>query len=188
MMELYRREVALLEAHCRTRGFVDGLSGEAGLLEVRAVPDYLAAVRASDSYNARPGSPPRGGTFFVYGRGREGGLSLEYRMTTAHETWPGHPLLDLSRWSLSRPLRRPIEGPLFYEGWACLAEEIMAGNPPPGKLRTLATGIMARDLVIEKLLGIVDVEEEPRSTCEGCGCDTSRYIQNHSADCEYFPL
>ncbi len=69
-----------------------------------------------------------------------------------------------------------------------LAEEIMAGNPPPGVKRTLATGIMARDLVIEKLLGIVDVEEEPRSTCEGCGCDTSRYIQNHSADCEYFPL
>ncbi len=127
VMELYRREVARLEAHCRSCGFVAGVSGEAGLLDVRAVPDYLAAVRASDSYNARPGTPPRGGTFFVYGRGgKEGELSAEYRMTTAHETWPGHHLLDLSRWSLSRAVRRSIEGPLFYEGWACLAEEIMA--------------------------------------------------------------
>jgi hypothetical protein len=125
VMELYRREVARLEAHCRSCGFVDGVSEAAGPLDVRAVPDYLAAVRASDSYNARPGSPPRGGTFYVYGRGA-GGLSAEYRMTTAHETWPGHHLLDLSRWSLSRVVRRPIEGPLFYEGWACLAEEIMA--------------------------------------------------------------
>jgi hypothetical protein len=127
VLELYRREVARLEAHCRSRGLVAGAVGETGLLDVRAVPGYLAAVRASDSYNARPGWPPKGGTFFVYGRGEEpGGRSLEYRMTTAHETWPGHHLLDLSRWSLSRALRRPIEGPLFYEGWACLAEEIMA--------------------------------------------------------------
>lgn len=127
VMELYCREVARLEAHCRSRGFLAEPCGEGGLLEVRAVPDYLAAVRASDSYNARPGTPPKGGTFYVYRRrGETGERSLEYRMTTAHETWPGHHLLDLSRWSLSRAVRRPIEGPLYYEGWACLAEEIMA--------------------------------------------------------------
>jgi uncharacterized protein (DUF885 family) len=47
-------------------------------------------------------------------------------MTAAHEAWPGHHLLDSCRWNLERPLRRPIESPLFYEGWACLAEEVMA--------------------------------------------------------------
>jgi uncharacterized protein (DUF885 family) len=46
-------------------------------------------------------------------------------MTAAHEAWPGHHLLDSCRWGLPRPLRRPLEAPLFYEGWACLAEELM---------------------------------------------------------------
>ena len=47
-------------------------------------------------------------------------------MTAAHEAWPGHHLLDVCRWSLPRAVRRPIERPLCYEGWACLAEELMA--------------------------------------------------------------
>ena len=46
-------------------------------------------------------------------------------MTCAHETYPGHHLLDVSRWSLNRPLRRALEQPIFYEGWACFAEELM---------------------------------------------------------------
>ncbi len=54
------------------------------------------------------------------------GRTLEYRMTAAHEAWPGHHLLDSCRCNLDRPLRRPLEFPLFYEGWACLAEELMA--------------------------------------------------------------
>jgi uncharacterized protein (DUF885 family) len=88
------------------------------------------AIRASDAYSASPGYPPQGGIFFVMGRGRNGdgrpGRTLEYRMTAAHEAWPGHHLLDSCRWNLDRPLRRPLESPLFYEGWACLAEELMA--------------------------------------------------------------
>jgi uncharacterized protein (DUF885 family) len=54
------------------------------------------------------------------------GRTLEYRMTAAHEVWPGHHLLDSCRWNLDRPLRSPLESPLFYEGWACLAEELLA--------------------------------------------------------------
>ncbi len=49
----------------------------------------------------------------------------EYRMTCAHETYPGHHLLDASRLSLAQPLRRAIEQPIFHEGWACFAEELM---------------------------------------------------------------
>jgi uncharacterized protein (DUF885 family) len=46
-------------------------------------------------------------------------------MTCAHETYPGHHLLDASRWSLARALRRAVEQPIFYEGWACFAEELL---------------------------------------------------------------
>jgi hypothetical protein len=130
VVSLYRGETARLEEHCRSVGLIPRSEGESGTLEVRTVPSFLSAVRASESYNALPGHPARGGTFFVF-EGEDTGRSpaersLEYRMTTAHETWPGHHLLDLSRWNLARPLRRSLERPLFYEGWACLAEEIAA--------------------------------------------------------------
>jgi len=46
-------------------------------------------------------------------------------MLTAHETYPGHHLLDISRWNMVRSLRRPVEQPVFYEGWACFAEELL---------------------------------------------------------------
>jgi uncharacterized protein (DUF885 family) len=46
-------------------------------------------------------------------------------MTCAHETYPGHHLLDSTRLNLIRPLRRAVEQPIFCEGWACFAEELM---------------------------------------------------------------
>ena len=130
LLELYRRELEVLEAHCRRHGLVPENAVAGVPLEIAPVPGCLAAIRASDAYAATPGYPPRGGVFFVMeqGRVRHGrpGRSLEYRMTAAHEAWPGHHLLDTCRWQLDRPLRRPVESPLFYEGWACLAEELMA--------------------------------------------------------------
>jgi uncharacterized protein (DUF885 family) len=128
--KLYRRELVKMEAHCRRHGLVpESLSADA-TLEVAAVPQSLTAIRASDAYSASPGHPPQGGVFFVMeqsrNRGGRPGRTLEYRMTAAHEAWPGHHLLDACRWNLNRPLRRPLESPLFYEGWACLAEELMA--------------------------------------------------------------
>lgn len=128
LLELYRRELKLLEAHCQQHGLSCAVDSGASL-GLAAMPGYLAAIRASDAYAAMPGYPPRGGVFFVMeqrrSRDNQPGRSLEYRMTAAHEAWPGHHLLDSCRWALSRPLRRPIESPLFYEGWACLAEELM---------------------------------------------------------------
>jgi uncharacterized protein (DUF885 family) len=127
---LYRRELVKMEAHCRQHGLVPESLSAAATLEVAAVPQSLTSIRASDAYSALPGYPPRGGTFFVMEQRRNGdgrlGRTLEYRMTAAHEAWPGHHLLDSCRWNLDRPLRRPLESPLFYEGWACLAEELMA--------------------------------------------------------------
>ena len=93
------------------------------------MPSFLAAIRVGASYSIPPNHPPGGGTFYIpakYSAEESRQASLrEYRMTCAHETYPGHHLLDSSRWSLERPLRRSIEYPLFYEGWACFAEELM---------------------------------------------------------------
>ncbi len=129
LLALYRPELLKIEEHCRTLGLVPGSLPLTGRLDLQPVPDYLQAIRASDAYAARPGSPPRGGTFYVQqtGHERDGvvGRTLEYRVTAVHETWPGHHLLDMARWASPHVLRRPIEQPLFYEGWACLAEELM---------------------------------------------------------------
>jgi uncharacterized protein (DUF885 family) len=72
-----------------------------------------------------PGHPPRGGTFYVDDRYHPDHLPQDFRLLTAHETYAGHHLLDTARWSLPRPLRRHIEFPLFYEGWACFSEKLM---------------------------------------------------------------
>jgi uncharacterized protein (DUF885 family) len=50
----------------------------------------------------------------------------EYRMLAAHEAIPGHHYLDSIRRRLKNPIRRQIESPLFYEGWASYAESLLA--------------------------------------------------------------
>ncbi|UCF29798.1 MAG: DUF885 family protein [bacterium] len=128
-LALLGKEIQSLEKHCVEAGFVDGESVRRSSLEVASLPESLSAVRAADSYNARPGHPYPGGTFYVFSGGSLGASSRRvhpvYRMTVAHEAWPGHHMLDLSRWNQERPLRRPLEYALFYEGWACFAEELV---------------------------------------------------------------
>ena len=128
LQELYRPELLRLEAHVREAGLVPELAG-ALQPELADVPAGMAAIRASDAYSSRVGHPARGGAFHIYQRARTGsgklGRSLEYRMTAAHETWPGHHLLDVCRWNLPRTIRRPLESPLCYEGWACFAESLL---------------------------------------------------------------
>jgi uncharacterized protein (DUF885 family) len=52
----------------------------------------------------------------------------EYKFLTAHESIPGHHLLDSVRRRLKNPVRRQIESPLFYEGWASYAESVLTEN------------------------------------------------------------
>jgi uncharacterized protein (DUF885 family) len=52
-------------------------------------------------------------------------LHREYRFLVAHETVPGHHLLDSVRRKLKNPVRRQIESPLFYEGWATYSESLL---------------------------------------------------------------
>ena len=127
--ELLKLEINRLRDHCRSFGFMELRQEERGKLRIEYLPSSLDSIRATDSYNAAPGHPFQGGVFYIYGGGSLGTSSDSvhpvYRMTAAHETYPGHHLLDLCRWNHPEAALRPIEYPLFYEGWACYGEELM---------------------------------------------------------------
>lgn len=129
VLEMYRREAEKLLRHGIELGIVPEDLPAISPLRVAPLPSYLYAIRAASAYSFTPGTPSRGGTFYIVPH--EGPWSdsreelVEYRMLTAHETYPGHHLLDSWRWHLVPPSRRPVERPLYYEGWACFAEELM---------------------------------------------------------------
>jgi uncharacterized protein (DUF885 family) len=52
-------------------------------------------------------------------------ISAHCPYLSAHETYPGHHILDHLRIHHSNPIRRQIESPLFYEGWSCYAEQLL---------------------------------------------------------------
>lgn len=126
---LLEREILNLKEQCLELGLTPVELAESCPVRMCDVHESMTTVRAADSYSARPGHPPSGGTFYIFGGGSLGmadeTVHPVYRMTAAHETWPGHHLLDVSRWNLERPLRRPIERPVFYEGWSCFSEQLL---------------------------------------------------------------
>lgn len=126
---LYRNEVQQLGRHCYEAGLVPDPLYRGNPVRVMPVPPYLSAIRAASSYSIMPGHPPSGGTFYVINatdsQEAKKDYNIEYQILAAHETWPGHHLLDISRWSLTSPVLRAVEQPVFYEGWACFAEEML---------------------------------------------------------------
>ena len=127
MVRILTLEAARLKQQCAEIG-VHTAQGSPEV-RVQLLPPALTAVRAADSYNAFPGAPFKGGIFYVFAGGALGksvnSVHPSYRMTVAHETFPGHHLLDTNRWNHPNPVIRPLEYPLFYEGWACFGEELM---------------------------------------------------------------
>jgi uncharacterized protein (DUF885 family) len=138
LIGLYQSAVNNLAEQCVEQGLVSPSLVSSCPVCVTPMPPYLAAIRTASSYSIPPKYPSSGGMFYVNnaevtGKGNQDRLR-EYEMLSAHETYPGHHLLDTSRWSLTRAIRRFIEQPIFYEGWACFAEELMRltgyfGNP-----------------------------------------------------------
>ncbi|UCH22869.1 MAG: DUF885 family protein [Deltaproteobacteria bacterium] len=129
LLGVYRKEVRRLAEHCLANELVSRDIYHACPVRVEPVPSFLSAIRTASSYSISPRYPPTGGVFYVINANDPAearkGYQREYRILSAHETYPGHHLLDSLRWSLKRPIRRGIEQPLYYEGWACFAEEIM---------------------------------------------------------------
>jgi uncharacterized protein (DUF885 family) len=123
--QVYRRTISELARHCSAQGLI--AAGEVGQcpVTVMGIPDYMRPVRSNAAYSMPPIHPPKGGTFFILETGQGASIPADYRLLTAHETYPGHHLLDTCRWRHERPIRRHIEFPIFYEGWASFAEELM---------------------------------------------------------------
>ena len=130
LIELHRSEINKLAQHCLEQGLVSPSLVSSCPVRVAPMPPFLSAIRSASSYSIPPRHPPTGGKFYIFTNyateESQRRYLREYKMTCAHETYPGHHLLDTSRWSLTRPLRRFVEQPIFYEGWACFAEELMS--------------------------------------------------------------
>jgi uncharacterized protein (DUF885 family) len=132
---LYSEEVGRLELFFGRQGILP--MPPKGSVRVEPTPAYLQPIRATASYSAPPylDDRIREGSFFVQVFGEEGSseqgrrrlesVHREYRYLSAHETYPGHHLLDWSRLCRPDPIRRRIESALFYEGWACYAEQLV---------------------------------------------------------------
>jgi Bacterial protein of unknown function (DUF885) len=134
-VSLYQEEVERLEAFFGQQGILS--MPPRGSVRVEPTPSYLQPIRATASYSAPPSldDGARQGRFFVQVLGAEGShedsrmrfesVHREYRYLAAHETCPGHHVLDWARLSQPDPIRRRIESALFYEGWACYAEQLV---------------------------------------------------------------
>lgn len=133
--QLYGGEIQALEHFFGALRF-PGMTGCAPL-EVCQTPTYLRSVRSAASFSAAcRGLDGEQDLFYITTRADEKRnrhdltslikrLHREYRFLTAHETVPGHHLLDSIRRCLPNPVRRQLESPLFYEGWAYYAESLL---------------------------------------------------------------
>jgi len=90
-------------------------------------PSFLHSLRATASYSAPlTGHKAGHGTFYLTpGTEDLAKISAHCPYLSAHETYPGHHILDHLRIHHPNPIRRQIESPLFYEGWACYAEQLL---------------------------------------------------------------
>jgi uncharacterized protein (DUF885 family) len=134
LFELYGAEIGDLRHFCRGLNLADNQRDQAVILS--ETPTYLQSVRSAASYSSPLGIDPREQAWFYITSGgsennsemdisRRTRLHREYRFLSAHETYPGHHLLDSIRRHLKNPIRRQVESPLFYEGWAYYAESIL---------------------------------------------------------------
>lgn len=128
-VQVFQYELDHIKSHLLDTGIIEDNPKFLCPVRIKEMPSYYRAIRSASSYSIYPNHPPEGGTFYILSTSGYGVPSenlSEYRMLTAHETYPGHHLLDSSRLSLNDKVRRSLEFPLFYEGWACFAEMLLS--------------------------------------------------------------
>ena len=135
-LSLYAQEIENLRSFFKQQGFDEEALNSA--VEVSETPVYLRTVRGAASFAAAYTSNPEERSYFYITtrlahqpddqvqRSLKKRFHREYRLLTAHEAIPGHHYLDSIRRRLKNPIRRQIESPLFYEGWATYAESLLA--------------------------------------------------------------
>ena len=134
-MRLYKEEIDRLRSFFGRQGFSAQALGTP--VEIAATPGYLRSVRGAASFAAAFSADVREKSYFyitthLAGQNTAAADNLlkkrfhrEFKLLTAHETIPGHHFLDAVRRKLANPVRRQIESPLFYEGWASYAEYLL---------------------------------------------------------------
>ncbi len=125
LIQLYQKEIRDLRSFFYTQDIIPFPSEER--VTVRQTPSYLQSLRATASYRAPlPGNKKGYGIFYITpGKEDLEMISAHCPYLSAHETYPGHHILDHLRIHHSNPIRRQIESPLFYEGWACYVEQLL---------------------------------------------------------------
>jgi uncharacterized protein (DUF885 family) len=134
-MALYQEEIERLQSFFTNQGFsAEDINTP---LEIAETPVYLRSVRGAASFAAALTADVREKSYFyitahLAGHGNDQTDTLlkkrfhrEFKLLTAHETIPGHHFLDSVRRKLNNPVRRQIESPLYYEGWASYAEFLL---------------------------------------------------------------
>jgi uncharacterized protein (DUF885 family) len=135
IVALYEGEIQRLRQFFSQNGFSEELLNAP--VKIKYTPTYLKSVRSSASFAAAFSRDPQEESYFYISthfpqhnsketdHHLQRRLNREFKMLTAHETLPGHHFLDSFRRKLSNPIRRQIESPLFYEGWASYAESML---------------------------------------------------------------
>lgn len=124
-IELFSQEVLNLRRFFRNQNILTIPPGEN--VVVLETPSYLKSLRATASYKAPlTGGATAHGIFYITpGKDDRDLITAHCPYLCAHETYPGHHILDHVRIRHSNPIRRQIESPLFYEGWACYVEQLL---------------------------------------------------------------
>ena len=135
-LSLYGREIESLSYFFQKNGFARTNLQES--FELCETPTYLRSIRSSASFSAALNTQAGEKDFFYITTGfsrernqREKNalknrLHREYKFLSAHEVIPGHHQLDYLRRKQKNFIRRQIESPLFYEGWAYYAETLLS--------------------------------------------------------------
>lgn len=124
LLELYDAEVKNLKDFLERKDVLTVLDGQP--IKVAQTPAYLEPIRATASYSSPPTEGERDeASFYVTIFDGDFAVHKEYLFMTAHETYPGHHLLDVYRTRQKNLIRRLIESPLLYEGWASYAEQLV---------------------------------------------------------------
>ncbi|MDY7036063.1 MAG: DUF885 family protein [Thermodesulfobacteriota bacterium] len=162
IMQIYQKEVEGLRGFLTSQDILSFPPGE----EVRVLktPSYLQSLRATASY-ASPLTGQTGdrGIFYITPGKEDLGLMASHcSYLSAHETYPGHHILDHLRIHHPNPIRRQIESPLFYEGWACYAEHLLDELGYVKDPRQQLIGLQRR--LWRNLRAILDIELQTRRT------------------------
>jgi hypothetical protein len=134
-MRLYEREIQSIAVFFQENGFTE--TNMKASFDLCETPTYLRSIRSSASFssalNTQAGEKD---LFYITTHLPEGEngeekeskkkrLHREYKFLSAHEVIPGHHLLDHERRKQENLIRRQIESPFFYEGWASYAETLL---------------------------------------------------------------